>query len=188
VRDKLKHILTPYALTRACKQAALSSQYKVELVAGQQSVALRERNWRVEYIAPQRAIDAQGAAAADGKGRPVGAVGEVGEDENGTSSVRVPASVLRADHGLNQDYTCHEVSLESCSCQLPRCSGIPDRHQLAVWQQLLSTGSSLNTIDFNIEDVIADTWLLRNHTEAQVGVAADLTRASRAHFDAHRPR
>jgi hypothetical protein len=180
VRDKLKHILTPYTLMRARKQAALSSQYNVELVAGQESVALRERKWRVGYIPST----AQGAAAADGEGEPVS---EVGVDGDGTSSMRVPASIFRAYHGLDQDFTCHEVTLESCSCQLPRCSDLPDRHQIAVWQQLLSTGQSLGSIDFNIEGMLAETWLLRNHTEAQVRVATDLTRASRAHLDTHRP-
>lgn len=171
VRDKLKHILTPYALTRVRKQAALSSQYEVKPYPGHESLALRERTWQVKYLAPQRAADAQRVTAADNEGEPMAEVGDGG--------LRVPDSVLRADHGLDHNYSCHEVTLESCSCQLPRCSGLPDRHQIAVWQQLLSTGSSLDDIGFNIEDSIAETWLLRNHTEAQVRAAADPSSASR---------
>jgi hypothetical protein len=55
VREELKDVLTPYALTRVRKQTALSSQHKVVPYPGQESLALRERTWSVEYLARQRA-------------------------------------------------------------------------------------------------------------------------------------
>lgn len=67
----------------------------------------------------------------------------------------VPLDVLRWELGVRREMDApggrHITTLRECSCQQPCCSGLPCRHQLAVWN-LLCTARGLGLRD--IQDVV----------------------------------
>ena len=175
VRDQLRHILTPYALQRLRKQAALSINYTVEPVVCADEVPLAERTWMVKYVRPatQRQaaqVGAENEESADEED----AAAHGDERDNEVASFRIPKHVLHSDLGLdNEEYVCHEVTLSSCTCQLPKCSGLPDRHQIAVMQSLL-TSQGFTTKDAHFDpESIAKLWLVTSHTPNEVRSFAD---------------
>jgi hypothetical protein len=167
VKNLLAKILTPHALTRVRRQASLSLNYRVTQVdaggaGGSVQGMSASTKWRVQVIRavePTRGDEEeQDDALLDGID---------------ARAPRVPPSVLLSDLGQVTENISHEVTLSSCTCQLPDCSGTPCRHQLAVYQMLLAAGTAdIGSLTASVTDQIAPIWLMNSHTEAKVNLPA----------------
>jgi hypothetical protein len=111
----------------------------------------------VTYLRPP-----EGASSA-GAGSQAGGVGAGGL--TGGAGEAVPDWVLAADLGIPdpQQAETHYTSLKECTCQLPGCSGLFCRHQIAVWNVLTTAGkdidSDIHSLAFNAKSLVADIWL-----------------------------
>jgi len=155
-----KELLVPHAFQRVAKQASLALLYKVVPIADHDTpdVPLWDAKFEVSYIAPPTGAR-RNATSFD-------------ESLRFDSLGPLPPHVLEYDLSAHSENRKHIVTLaRGCSCQQTCCSGLPDRHVLAVWQHLLSTGVDMSSRPPNFEETIAPIWLARNH--------ADATRAAR---------
>lgn len=146
-----KKLLVPHAYKRVAKQVALASSYSVAALDEFSSLPLWEREFTVSYIQPSGSRSTFEEARFDSLG------------------ARLPLYVHEYDLGASAESTSHKVVLaRGCSCQQPCCSGLPCRHVLAVYQQLLTKGERLEEITPPaIEETIAPLWLLANHADKE---------------------
>ena len=163
VKNLPAKIPPPHALMRVRKQASLSLNYCVTQAdvggAGGSAQGLStSTKWRVQVIGAvelTRGEDEEEAA----------------QDAllNGIDVRVVPPYVLHSDLGQLTDDISHEVTISSCTCQLPSCSGLPCRHQLAVYQMLLSAGTEdVGSLTAFVTTQVAPIWLANSHTDAKV--------------------
>ncbi|KAJ1617547.1 hypothetical protein T492DRAFT_1098894, partial [Pavlovales sp. CCMP2436] len=160
------------ALERVRKQASLAPLYKIERISDDDDVPISQCESRVTCVAPPQAAP-QAVGSSSAEGRKAGAA--VGSGPLPGVLDPVDNAVLLADHGLNQQWcsVTHVASLRKCTCQQPNCSGLPCRHQLAIWNYLLATHdmSEIHSLAFNIKNTITPVWLKESHDVLAVAAA-----------------
>ena len=118
----------------------------------------------------------QGGRAGGGSGLIGGLDGGFEGSTAAAGSEQIPLFVLQADLGIwKQELEVrqrHRTSLRDCSCQLPKCSGLLCRHQLAVWSKLTSSGLSIandiHSLAFHVKQTIAPVWLKDSHEKGAI--------------------
>jgi hypothetical protein len=124
-------------------------------------VPYQYRLYEVQYCKPPTRPESSSAEAG-----PSEQVQSSGDYENPS----IPSSALETELGVSPDEPeTFITSLLDCSCQLPRCSGLPCRHQIAIWNRL-TAGATLQQINyFNVVKLtIAELWLKSNNVEEAV--------------------